>query len=181
MRTRAGLATMILLLCASLSALAATQITRSVMGTGGGRVATGTRLVAGTVGQAVVGTSMGPAHTIQHGFWAGIGGTVVAVPEPDPGPAPRVALLRQNAPNPFHAGTEIRFALPADTQGAELRIFDLEGRLVRAYPFPAGFAGEGSVRWNGKDKTGHAVASGIYLYVLETPERRLVRKMTLVR
>src|SRR5574341_1526346 len=50
---------------------------------------------------------------------------IVAVPEP-----PAISFLAQNAPNPFGAGTTIRFGL-ARAGEAALEIFDTQGRRVR--------------------------------------------------
>ena len=37
------------------------------------------------------------------------------------------------------------------------------------------------VTWNGMDDAGRAVASGVYLYRLSTPDNQMVRRMVLVR
>jgi flagellar hook assembly protein FlgD len=50
-------------------------------------------------------------------------------------------------------------------------------RLVRAdQP-----AGQHTATWDGRDQQGRPVASGIYLYRLETPAGSEVRKLALVR
>ncbi|MFK7935436.1 MAG: tail fiber domain-containing protein [Saprospiraceae bacterium] len=40
--------------------------------------------------------------------------------------------LQQNAPNPFHQNTAIRYQLPENTQVAQLNIFDVQGTLVKS-------------------------------------------------
>lgn len=62
-------------------------------------------------------------------------------------------------PNPFHESTEIRWHGLAQGR-AELDILDLQGRVVQS------FAGElpGAFRWDGRDRSGHAVPNGIYFY-----------------
>ena len=42
-------------------------------------------------------------------------------------------------------------------------------------------AGSHMVHWNGRDGTGHAVASGIYLYRLQVATDVRVRKLVLVQ
>ena len=62
-----------------------------------------------------------------------------------------------------------------------LRIYDVRGRLVRGLVSGVETAGEHSAQWNGRDDRGVAVASGTYLYRLETPAGIRQRRMTLVR
>jgi hypothetical protein len=75
--------------------------------------------------------------------------------------------LRPAAPNPFRAGTELRFATP--TAGpVTLEIFDVHGRRV-AVPL-AGEpldAGAHAVRWDGRNRSGRAVAAGVYFLRLQ--------------
>lgn len=75
------------------------------------------------------------------------------------------ARLLPNAPNPFNPATELRFALDEAGQAA-LNIYDLQGRLVRAFPAAAYAAGAHAVTWDGRDAAGRAVASGVYEVVL---------------
>lgn len=75
------------------------------------------------------------------------------------------ARLLPNAPNPFNPATELRFAL--DQAGdAALNVYDLQGRLVRAFPAAAYAAGAHAVAWDGRDAGGRPVASGVYEVVL---------------
>ncbi len=98
---------------------------------------------------------------------------------------PTTFALEQNYPNPFNPGTEIPFAL-AEPARVELQIFDLNGRVVATVvnqQYPAGYH---RVTWDGKDDTGHAVSSGIYIYQLKITTqdgqvRTFNRKMTLLR
>jgi hypothetical protein len=82
------------------------------------------------------------------------------------GQLPGVAVLSQNAPNPFNPRTTIRFTLPADG-GARLAIYDLAGRLVRTLVAGSLAAGEHEAVWDGCDDAGRAQASGSYLARLE--------------
>ena len=61
------------------------------------------------------------------------------------------------SPNPFRNATDIEFA------GAPGRVVvhDVRGRLVRSWE-GLGVAGSRSLRWDGTDARGRAVASGIY-------------------
>ena len=94
-------------------------------------------------------------------------------------PTARVAL-HQNRPNPFNPRTEIRFALPA-AQEIGLKVYDLEGRLVRILADGWQEAGEHTLYWHGENNHGERVASGIYFYRLITADRTITRKMALLK
>ena len=63
----------------------------------------------------------------------------------------------------------------------DLRIYDLAGRLVRVLGADAYPAGVHSVRWNGTDAQGRAVASGTYYARLTSKGRQRVSSLVLVR
>jgi len=94
-------------------------------------------------------------------------------------PSNRLALS-QNAPNPFNPKTEIRFSVPSK-QEVSLRIYNVEGRLVRTLVTGAMDAGAHTVFWSGDDEQGGRVASGLYFYRLVTDTGTLTRKMTLLK
>ncbi len=89
-------------------------------------------------------------------------------------------LLAQNAPNPFNPRTEIKFALPAN-QDVTLRIYNIDGRLVRTLLQGRQVAGTHTVAWSGHNDQGGQVASGLYFYRLITDSGTLTRKMTLLK
>jgi len=93
---------------------------------------------------------------------------------------PKVFTLNQNAPNPFNPATSISFSL-AEDRNTSLVVYDALGRTVRTLvngPLPAGTH---TVRWDGRDDTGAAVSSGVYLYRLTAGGVTETRRMTLVR
>lgn len=93
---------------------------------------------------------------------------------------PGTAALIGNYPNPFNAGTAIRFQL-AHAGPAVLKVYDIQGRLVRRlWQGPLGGGGH-QLGWAGRDDAGRAVATGVYLSQLETLERIQTRKMLLLR
>ncbi|MFQ5752120.1 MAG: S8 family serine peptidase, partial [bacterium] len=79
---------------------------------------------------------------------------------------PTEFALQQNFPNPFNASTRILYEL-AQTSEVTLKIFNLMGQEVRNFQFLHQPAGRYSVDWNGQNRAGKPVASGVYLYVLE--------------
>jgi flagellar hook capping protein FlgD len=76
------------------------------------------------------------------------------------------------SPNPFNPSTTISFGL-AKAGTVKLRIFDVSGRLVSTLADQDMPAGRQEVRWDGIGRNGSHVPSGVYFYVLETPERTI--------
>lgn len=95
-------------------------------------------------------------------------------------PSPMPLALRQNYPNPFNPRTVIRFDLPSE-QRATLRIYALDGSLVAELVDEVLPAGTNEVIWNGSDRQGRRLASGVYLYRLRTSEGTLNRRMLLLK
>ena len=58
-----------------------------------------------------------------------------------------------------------------------LKVFDLQGRLVRILVDKVPGAGTHSVFWDGTDEAGKKVASGVYLYRLQAGEQAQTRKL----
>ncbi|MBN2357154.1 T9SS type A sorting domain-containing protein, partial [candidate division KSB1 bacterium] len=73
--------------------------------------------------------------------------------------------LEQNFPNPFNAGTTIRYQL-SQTAWVELVIYDLQGNLVRALANGAKPAGIQTSTWDGRNDVGRLAASGVYFFKL---------------
>lgn len=89
--------------------------------------------------------------------------------------------LRGNCPNPFHPSTEISYDLPV-TGKVSLRIYSVSGRLLRVLLDNAvRKAGSHTVRWDGRDRNGAQLPSGVYVYALEVPGRVFRRRMVLLK
>ena len=88
--------------------------------------------------------------------------------------------LSANAPNPFNPVTVIPFQLP--TRGrATLRVYSIHGALVRTLVDGVLAQGPHKANWDGRDDRGVALASGVYAYELIQGEKRLSRKMSLLK
>lgn len=89
----------------------------------------------------------------------------------------------QNFPNPFRLATTIRYQVPDSdrSQGVDLRIFDLQGRVLRTLVDDVQRPGAYELQWDGRDEFGRTVAAGIYPYRLEVGGRSLSRKLILLR
>mgnify|MGYP000974098669 CR=1 FL=1 len=62
-----------------------------------------------------------------------------------------------------------------------LRVYDLLGREVAVLTEGERSAGRHEAVWDGRDASGRAVSSGVYLYRLEAGGQAGMGKMTLVR
>ncbi|MCP4571308.1 MAG: T9SS type A sorting domain-containing protein [bacterium] len=83
-------------------------------------------------------------------------------------------------PNPFNPLTNITYEL-ARGMDVHLAVYSLDGSLVRV--LGSGHRGQGlhAFTWNGLDRTGRAMLSGVYLYRLKAGDTVQLRRMILVR
>jgi len=88
--------------------------------------------------------------------------------------------LEGNYPNPFNPETTIRFSL-AKTQYASLSIYNYAGQKVRTITSGNLAAGDHIITWNGTNDRGNTVASGFYLYKLETRDKTIIKKMVMLK
>ena len=93
-----------------------------------------------------------------------------------PGGMPTKLVLTFAYPNPFNAQTRIEYGLPEESH-VRLMIFNSLGQLITTLVDETQSPGYKRVIWNGKDKHGLPVSSGIYLYTLEAGQRRLTGKV----
>ncbi len=105
------------------------------------------------------------------------------LPVDDPTPVtPGEFILAQNRPNPFNGETTIYYNVE-EAGAVKLIIYDLQGRKVKTlvdknFDTPAS---EQPAYWVGNDDRGWPVASGLYLYNLQTGGKSYTRKMIYVR
>jgi hypothetical protein len=93
---------------------------------------------------------------------------------------PTRTLLRPSYPNPFRAGTVIRYEL-AGPGTAEIQILDVRGRLIRTFVSERGQAGRYETAWYGKDEAGRPVAPGVYFYRLRAGGYSEARKIIRIK
>ncbi len=89
-------------------------------------------------------------------------------------------LLGQSEPNPMSRGTTIRFQLDRQ-RPVTLRIYDVDGHLVRTLRDGSTAAGQHSVPWTGLDDRGLQVPSGVYFYKRDAEDQSLEKKLMLIR
>ena len=88
--------------------------------------------------------------------------------------------LSQNYPNPFNPETRIDFNLPAQGK-VRLDVYNIVGQLITTLVDETMKAGPQSIYWRGADADGKQVASGVYLYRLQTGQFVASKKMVLLK
>ena len=93
---------------------------------------------------------------------------------------PDAYALAQNWPNPFNAQTQIAYHLP-ETTHTTLSLYNAQGQLVRRLKNAVDSAGAYTIVWDGKNEQGRSVASGLYIYRLQTSYGVLTRRLVLLK
>ena len=88
--------------------------------------------------------------------------------------------LGQNYPNPFNPATTIFFTL-ARRSDVTLTIYNLIGEKITELLDGNLAAGNYEIIWEGKDKRGKELASGVYFYRLKTDQSSITRKMVFLK
>ncbi|MCI0512234.1 glycoside hydrolase family 9 protein, partial [candidate division KSB1 bacterium] len=88
---------------------------------------------------------------------------------------PREFKLLNNSPNPFNPETKLGYHLPKNFR-VKMNVYDITGRWVRTLIDDHQDAGRYEVTFAGGD-----LASGVYLYMLETGNYKEVKKMVLLK
>jgi N-acetylmuramoyl-L-alanine amidase len=89
--------------------------------------------------------------------------------------------LQQNYPNPFNPTTRIVYVLLHHSARVTLAIYDAQGRHIRKLVDGPQAAGQHVLQWDGRNAAGEPVASGNYIYQLDTGTHVQSRRMVLVR
>ncbi len=100
--------------------------------------------------------------------------------------APLFSVLYPAYPNPFNAVTKITYLLPAASK-VELSVFTLQGERVVTLVDEVEKAGLHQITWEGRDRDGQALPSGVYFYRVvgltsaELTSYSLARKLLLLK
>jgi hypothetical protein len=84
--------------------------------------------------------------------------------------------LKQNYPNPFNPITTIEYRISQATR-VEIKIYNIMGQEINTLVNKIQSIGNHKVLWDGRDKSGQKVSSGIYLYHLKTGLYNQTQKM----
>ena len=93
---------------------------------------------------------------------------------------PASYALHQNFPNPFNPETVIYYDL-AIRSYVSISVFNQMGQKVATLLDKEMYAGSYFAVWNGEDDNGESLASGVYLYRMETEGFVQTRKLVLMR
>ena len=97
---------------------------------------------------------------------------------------PRHSALLANFPNPFNPTTTIPFVVgtvAGEHAQTRLEIFNALGQKVRILHAGRLEAGTHRVTWDGRDRQGQQVASGVYLYRLQIGDFQQHRRLLIAR
>ena len=91
--------------------------------------------------------------------------------------------LSQNYPNPFNPVTRIQYSVYSRQTAAHttVRIYNIQGQLVRTLVDQPKQAGSYQVVWDGKNQSGKDVGSGIYFCKLKVGDNSQTKKMVLIK
>ncbi len=93
---------------------------------------------------------------------------------------PEAFRLEQNYPNPFNPSTTIKYTLNKSTQ-VKVTVYNILGETVKTLVDQKQNAGRNEVVWNGTNKAGIQMASGIYYYSVATESASKTMKMVLLK
>ena len=98
---------------------------------------------------------------------------------------PYETRLLQNFPNPFNPETWIPYQLAEDAS-VRVSIYDVNGVLIRTFHIgekPAGYYNSrgNAIYWDGKNRVGEQISSGIYFCRLQAGQYNDVRKLIVAR
>jgi hypothetical protein len=108
-----------------------------------------------------------------------ITGSTVSI-QPDPGDVPLRFAMDPGRPNPFRRTLTIAFSPPVP-EHVRLKVFDLQGRVLRTVVDAKYEPGRWEVIWDGADQAGHRLPAGLYLLRLEAGSHRAQRKALLLK
>jgi hypothetical protein len=96
---------------------------------------------------------------------------------------PQEFKLLQNYPNPFNPSTTIKFGITESGAKSKtvLKIFNVLGQEIVTLINKRIDSGYHKIVWNGANRSGSKVSSGIYFYYLLNGKSRLVKKMVLIK
>lgn len=99
---------------------------------------------------------------------------VTAINDEQSNNLPKEFFLSQNFPNPFNPSTRLKCYIPS-TGEVQVKIFDINGRLVKEIFSGEKDQGEHIFSWDGTSAT--QVASGVYLFTVQFNNSQLTKKI----
>jgi len=165
----------ILVLSALTPLYAQYQMHGSAISSGGGPSSGTSYSLGSTLGESLTGASSNTANRLYTGFWYVLSQNAVSGIEEGEDLLPKEYKLEQNYPNPFNPATVIKFQLPFSGL-VTIKIYNILGREVATV-----VDGEIEAGYHKIEFSGGALASGIYIYRMETKNYVSVLKMILLK
>ncbi|MCF8355966.1 MAG: T9SS type A sorting domain-containing protein [Melioribacteraceae bacterium] len=88
--------------------------------------------------------------------------------------------LEQNYPNPFNPSTTIEYSV-SKPQNIKIDIYDVKGALVNTLVDEFKTSGQHQTHWNGNNKNGRRVSSGVYFYQISSADKIESKKMIMLK
>lgn len=172
---------LILLVCPVMVGAQNSAVPWSAFNTGSGLSRTANTVVVSATGEALTGPSEGENIRTASGFLVVLKRlqSTVAIDEVD-GRLPAAYALHQNYPNPFNPSTTLEFDLPAATD-IQIVVYDLLGREIVRLVEQRLEPGYHQLVWNGRDRRGRELPTGMYIVLMATPEYRKSIKLLLLK
>ncbi len=159
----------------------AAEISSYVISAGGTGGESASFVVRSTLGQPVIGKYSSQSYSIVAGFWRSHS-EILAQEEETPGRSvPTAYALRRCSPNPLSASTSFQVDVPDDGGLVRIRIFEANGAEVRTLLAAPLDPGRTLVSWDGTDRSGHRVSSGVYFVVMSAPGYEGHQKVAITR
>lgn len=93
---------------------------------------------------------------------------------------PTVNLFDNAYPNPFNPSTTLRYQIK-DPGNVRIDIYNTKGQLVRSFREYRDAAGYYQIIWDGKDRSGKTLPSGVYLCRMNSADFSSTRKVVLAK
>ncbi|MBM4119073.1 hypothetical protein FJ251_15325 [bacterium] len=128
------------------------------------------------------GDSTGPFHPLENPSGQGdaVSDNVLFAPWTIETAAPTAGAALRLAARAARGGVELQMTLPV-AGAVRLAVYDPTGRRVAVLREGFATAGASGLRWEGRDLSGRAVASGLYLFRLESGGRAVTARGLLIR
>ena len=91
-----------------------------------------------------------------------------------------LSLKNYNFPNPFNPETTIFFQVSYKTD-CMLFVYNMKGQKVKDLVNDSLPQGEYAISWDGRDENEKNVSSGVYFYMLQVGEKKVLKKMLLIK
>ena len=149
------------------------QIKSYVFGNGGTVITNADFNISSTIGQTFTGMSVSSDFTHYSGYWRSVALLTNVLGEDDLIPI-KFELL-QNYPNPFNPSTNIKYSIAKQTK-VRIEVYNILGQRVALLVNENKSPGYYTVKFDGRD-----MATGFYVYRMQTNEYNSIKKMLIVK